>query len=91
MTLVTLYGKPGCCLCDEAREALEARIARDVDLLELERRACPDVVDDLLRLVAEAASRLSVERYERHPIQKERERRTTGAPPAVPRARTTKR
>ena len=22
MTTVTLYGKPGCCLCDEAREAL---------------------------------------------------------------------
>jgi hypothetical protein len=22
MTLVTLYGKPGCCLCDEAREAV---------------------------------------------------------------------
>jgi glutaredoxin len=24
MTTVTLYGKPGCCLCDEAREALAA-------------------------------------------------------------------
>jgi hypothetical protein len=24
MTLVTLYGKPGCCLCDEARDALGA-------------------------------------------------------------------
>ncbi len=24
MSLVTLYGKPGCCLCDEAREAIEA-------------------------------------------------------------------
>ena len=22
MTLVTLYGKPGCCLCDEARAAI---------------------------------------------------------------------
>jgi glutaredoxin len=22
MTTVTLYGKPGCCLCDEAKEAL---------------------------------------------------------------------
>jgi len=28
MTLVTLYGKPGCCLCDEAREALGAIRAR---------------------------------------------------------------
>ena len=24
MTLVTLYGKPGCCLCDEARAAVQA-------------------------------------------------------------------
>ena len=24
MTTVTLYGKPGCCLCDEAREAIGA-------------------------------------------------------------------
>jgi glutaredoxin len=22
MTLVTLYGKPGCCLCDEAKDAV---------------------------------------------------------------------
>jgi glutaredoxin len=28
MTLVTLYGKPGCCLCDEARE-LVAIVRRD--------------------------------------------------------------
>ena len=27
MTRVTLYGKPGCCLCDEARDAL-ATVAR---------------------------------------------------------------
>lgn len=24
MALVTLYGKPGCCLCDEAREVVAA-------------------------------------------------------------------
>ena len=24
MTLVTLYGKPGCCLCDEARAEVES-------------------------------------------------------------------
>ena len=24
MTSLTLYGKPGCCLCDEAREAVAA-------------------------------------------------------------------
>jgi glutaredoxin len=29
MTLVTLYGKPGCCLCDEAREAV-ALVRRDL-------------------------------------------------------------
>jgi glutaredoxin len=23
MTVVTLYGKPGCCLCDEAKAAIE--------------------------------------------------------------------
>lgn len=28
MTLVTLYGKPGCHLCDEAREAVNAVRAR---------------------------------------------------------------
>jgi glutaredoxin len=28
MTTVTLYGKPGCCLCDEAKEALGAVRAR---------------------------------------------------------------
>ena len=29
MTRVTLYGKPGCCLCDEAKEAVAA-VGRDV-------------------------------------------------------------
>jgi glutaredoxin len=24
MTVVTLYGKPGCCLCDDARRAVDA-------------------------------------------------------------------
>jgi glutaredoxin len=24
MTVLTLYGKPGCCLCDDAREAIAA-------------------------------------------------------------------
>jgi glutaredoxin len=28
MSQVTLYGKPGCCLCDEAREAVQAVRAR---------------------------------------------------------------
>ena len=37
MTLVTLYGKPGCCLCDEARDAIAAVRARhDFDLEEVD-------------------------------------------------------
>ena len=24
MTVLTLYGKPGCCLCDDARDAIAA-------------------------------------------------------------------
>jgi glutaredoxin len=37
MTLVTLYGKPGCCLCDEAREAVGAVRARyEFDLEEVD-------------------------------------------------------
>lgn len=37
MTLVTLYGKPGCCLCDEARDAIAAvRARRDFDLEEVD-------------------------------------------------------
>jgi len=34
MTLVTLYGKPGCCLCDEAKDALSAIRARHAFELE---------------------------------------------------------
>ena len=37
MTLVTLYGKPGCCLCDEAKEAIASvRAARAFDLEEVD-------------------------------------------------------
>ncbi|HWH43452.1 MAG TPA: glutaredoxin family protein [Thermoleophilaceae bacterium] len=37
MTEVTLYGKPGCCLCDEAREAVdEVRAERGFDLEEVD-------------------------------------------------------
>ncbi|MEA2481065.1 MAG: hypothetical protein QOJ07_2987 [Thermoleophilaceae bacterium] len=33
MTLVTLYGKPGCCLCDEAKETIAAvRTEREFEL-----------------------------------------------------------
>ena len=37
MTRVTLYGKPGCCLCDEAKEALAAvRAERPFDLEQID-------------------------------------------------------
>ena len=37
MTLVTLYGKAGCCLCDEAREAVEqVRARRRFELREVD-------------------------------------------------------
>ena len=37
MTKVTLYGKAGCCLCDEAKEALaEVRAERPFELEEVD-------------------------------------------------------
>jgi glutaredoxin len=37
MTTVTLYGKPGCCLCDEAKEAIQTvRLDRDFELHEVD-------------------------------------------------------
>ena len=37
MTRVTLYGKPGCCLCDEAKEAIKsARLDHDFELREVD-------------------------------------------------------
>jgi glutaredoxin len=37
MTTVTLYGKPGCCLCDDARSAIDV-VRRDLsfDLREVD-------------------------------------------------------
>ena len=40
MTVVTLYGKPGCCLCDEAKEALgaiRAKHAFELDEVDITR------------------------------------------------------
>ena len=35
MTVVTLYGKPGCCLCDEAKEAIRTvRLDQEFELRE---------------------------------------------------------
>ncbi len=37
MAVVTLYGKPGCCLCDDARAVVEAvRSERAFDLTEVD-------------------------------------------------------
>ncbi len=37
MSRVTIYGKPGCCLCDEAREVLErVRASRPFALEEVD-------------------------------------------------------
>ena len=42
MTRVTLYGKPGCCLCDEARAELAAlRAERGFELEEVDVSADP--------------------------------------------------
>jgi glutaredoxin len=46
MPTVTLYGRPGCHLCDDAREVLE-RIRRDAPFELVERDIEAD--DDLLR------------------------------------------
>ncbi len=37
MSAVTLYGKPGCHLCDEAREVVRSlRLDREFDLIEVD-------------------------------------------------------
>ena len=37
MTRVTLYGKPGCCLCDEAKDTIKsARLDHDFELREVD-------------------------------------------------------
>jgi glutaredoxin len=37
MTEITLFGKPGCCLCDEARRAIEeVRARRPFELTEVD-------------------------------------------------------
>ena len=44
MTLVTLYGKPGCCLCDEARAAIaEVRARREFELEEVDITVDPSL------------------------------------------------
>jgi glutaredoxin len=44
MTVLTLYGKPGCCLCDEAREAIRTvRLDRDFELREVDVSLDPEL------------------------------------------------
>ncbi len=52
MARVVLYGRPGCCLCDDAREVLERVCARHPASLRVEER---DIESDerLLRLYLE--------------------------------------
>ncbi len=50
MSVVVLYGRPGCCLCDEAREVLE-RVREEHPFELLERDIEHD--DELLRAYLE--------------------------------------
>ncbi|MDQ3934695.1 MAG: glutaredoxin family protein [Actinomycetota bacterium] len=71
MTQVTLYGKPGCCLCDEARAAVEAiRADRPFDLREVDVSADPRLWNaygeriPVLEIDGEEAFELGVDRTE---------------------------
>ena len=47
MTRLTLYGKPGCCLCDDARAAVdEVRRERDFELEEVDVSLDPGLQHD---------------------------------------------
>jgi hypothetical protein len=47
MTVVTLYGKPGCCLCDEARaEVAAVRAERPCELREVDVSLDPGLERD---------------------------------------------
>jgi glutaredoxin len=44
MTLVTLYGKPGCCLCDEAKDAVASVQERlPFELVEVDITRDPEI------------------------------------------------
>ncbi len=71
MTKVTLYGKPGCCLCDEARAAVDAvRAERDFELTEVDVSADPRLWNaygeriPVVEIDGEEAFELGVERAE---------------------------
>lgn len=47
MAVVTLYGKPGCCLCDEAKAVVaEVRAARGFELEEVDVSLDPGLERD---------------------------------------------
>ncbi len=71
MTKVTLYGKPGCCLCDEARATVDAvRAERDFELTEVDVSADPRLWNaygeriPVVEIDGEEAFELGVERAE---------------------------
>jgi hypothetical protein len=46
MPIITLYAKAGCCLCDEARDYLEALAAdHELEIHEIDIRRDPDVFE----------------------------------------------
>jgi hypothetical protein len=68
MPLLTLYGKPGCCLCDDARAVVDAaRRERDFDLREVDVSLDPGLHRDygeripVLEVDGEEAFELRVE------------------------------
>ena len=71
MTKVTLYGKPGCCLCDEARaEVAAVRAESAFDLTEVDVSADPRLWNaygeriPVVEIDGEEAFELHVERSE---------------------------
>jgi len=49
---VVIYGKPGCCLCDEALEELEkVRVEIDFDLVEVDIQADPAIYDQMVESI----------------------------------------
>ena len=71
MTQLTLYGKPGCCLCDEARAEVEAvRAERPFELAEVDVSIDPRLWRDygeripVLAIDGEEAFELHVDRVE---------------------------
>ena len=63
---VTLYGRPGCCLCEDARVLLES-VARELEFELIERDIEAD--DDLLRRFLERIPVIAIDGSERFELQ----------------------